>query len=137
MKMEILIEGNKKINAVFNGYTIQTDQPVNSGGDGSAPSPFDLFLSSIGTCAGFYVKSFCDQRNISAENIKIVQSMNFNPETHLVNDISIDIQLPSDFPEKYRNAVVSSANLCTVKKHLANPPKLEVTSSVNENILIN
>ncbi|MBN8570141.1 MAG: OsmC family protein [Ignavibacteria bacterium] len=137
MKMEILFEGNKKVSARFNGYTIKTDQPENSGGEGSAPSPFDLFLSSIGTCAGFYVKSFCDQRNIPADNIKIVQTMDFNNETHLISNINVDIQLPPDFPEKYRSAVIASANLCTVKKHLANPPALEVTSSVNENILVN
>lgn len=135
MKMEIFYEGNKKVNANFNGYIIKTDQPANAGGEASAPSPFDLFLSSIGTCVGFYVKSFCDQRDISAEKIKIIQSMNFNSETHLVSDINIDIQLPPEFPEKYRSAVIASANLCTVKKHLLNPPKLQVTSSVNENVL--
>lgn len=137
MKMEIFYEDNKKVNANFNGHIIKTDQPADTGGDGSAPSPFDLFLSSIGTCAGFYVKSFCDQRDIPAENIKIVQTMNFNPETHLINDINIDIQLPAEFPEKYRKAVIASANLCTVKKHLMNPPKLEVTSSVNEIVSVN
>lgn len=137
MKMEIFYEDNKKVNASFNGHIIKTDQPENAGGDNSAPSPFDLFLSSIGTCAGFYVKSFCDQRNIPSDNIKIVQSMNFNHETHLISDINIDIQLPLEFPEKYRSAVIASANLCTVKKHLINPPKLEVTSSINENVLVN
>jgi ribosomal protein S12 methylthiotransferase accessory factor len=136
MKMEIFFEENKKVNASFNGYTIRTDQPVNSGGKGTAPSPFDLFLSSIGTCAGFYVKSFCDQRNIPADKIKIIQTMNLNSDTHLVNDINIDIQLPPDFPEKYKNAVVSSANLCTVKKHLMNPPDVKVISSYTENILL-
>lgn len=134
MKMEIFYEGNKKVNASFNGYTIKTDQPENSGGNGSAPSPFDLFLSSIGTCAGFYVKSFCDQRNIPADKIRIIQTTDLNSDTHMVNNINIDIQLPPEFPEKYRGAVIASANLCTVKKHLMNPPKLEITTSLCENI---
>lgn len=136
MKMEIFYEGNKKVSANLNGKIIKTDQPENSGGDDTAPSPFDLFLASIGTCAGFYVKSFCDQRNISADNIKIIQSMNFNDETHIVEDIKIDIQLPQEFPDKYRSAVVASANLCTVKKHLMNPPKLEVSCSIKEEIAV-
>lgn len=137
MKMEIFYENNKKVNANFNGHIIKTDQPESAGGDDSAPSPFDLFLSSIGTCAGIYVKGFCEQRNIPTDNIKIIQSMNFNPDSKLIDKISLDIQLPPEFPEKYRSAVISSANLCTVKKHLMNPPKLEVTTSITENVLVN
>jgi putative redox protein len=130
MIMEITLDGKKKVNAFYNGYTIKTDQPVEAGGDASAPAPFDLFLASIGTCAGIYVKGFCDQRDIPTDNIKIVQTMEFNRETKLISNISLDIQLPPDFPEKYKDAVVNVANLCAVKKHLKNPPQIEVTASV-------
>ncbi|MBS1515313.1 MAG: OsmC family protein [Bacteroidetes bacterium] len=132
MKMEIFFEGNKKVSARYTDKVIKTDQPNHSGGDDTAPSPFDLFLASIGTCAGFYVKSFCDQRNISAENIKIIQTVNFNHVTKLHDKIFLDIQLPPEFPEKYRSAVIASANLCTVKKHLAHPPEIEIKTSVCE-----
>lgn len=137
MKMEIFFEENKIVNADFNGKIIKTDQPAAAGGDDTAPSPFDLFLASIGTCAGIYVKGFCQQRNIPTDNIRIIQSMNFNPETRLIEKISLDVKLPPDFPEKYRNAVISTANLCTVKKHLMNPPELEVYSTVNEELVVN
>jgi ribosomal protein S12 methylthiotransferase accessory factor len=127
--MEIFYEENKKINASLNGFIIKTDQPVSSGGDGTAPSPFDLFLSSIGTCTGYYVKSFCEQRNIPTDNIRIIQTMELNSDTHLVKDINIDIQLPPEFPAKYKNAVITSANLCTVKRHLMHPPNLRITAT--------
>jgi ribosomal protein S12 methylthiotransferase accessory factor len=130
MKMEITLDGRKKVNALYNGNVIKTDQPVEAGGDGSAPAPFDLFLASIGTCAGIYVKGFCDQRGIPTENIKITQSMEYNHETRLIGKITLDIKLPSDFPEKYKDAVINVANLCAVKKHLMNPPKMEVMASV-------
>ena len=55
MEMEIFFEGNKKVSANLNGTIIRTDQPLQAGGNGSAPAPFDLFLASIGTCAGIYV----------------------------------------------------------------------------------
>jgi len=126
MEMEIYFDGNKKVNAKFNGQVIKTDQPLQGGGEGSASSPFDLFLASIGTCAGIYVKGFCDQRGLSSDGIKIIQHMNFNPETRLIDKIDLEIQVPKDFPEKYKEAVINSANLCTVKKHLQNPPKFEV-----------
>lgn len=124
--MKITFEGKKKIIAEFNGHRIVTDQPVRGGGEGSAPAPFDLFLASIGTCAAIYVKSFCDQRGISTEGISLEQEMKFNPQTHLISDLEIRILLPADFPEKYKEAVVNSANLCAVKRHLHNPPNMSV-----------
>ena len=127
--MEIYFEGKKQVIALHNGHEIRTDQPVQAGGEDTAPAPFDLFLASIGTCAGIYVKSFCDQRGIPTEEIRILQSMEFNPETRLIGRIKLDIQLPQDFPDKYRDAVINAANLCAVKKHLHNPPEIEVAAT--------
>ena len=127
--MEITFDGGKVVSAHSHGHIIKTDQPVNSGGQNSAPSPFELFLASIGTCAGIYVKSFCDNRGIPTDNIKIIQSTEFNKETGLPVNIKLDIKLPSDFPEKYKTSVISVAELCKVKKTILNPPVFEVTSS--------
>ncbi len=132
MKMEIFFEEGKKVNARYNGHVIRTDQPVGSGGADSAPAPFDLFLASIGTCAGIYVKSFCMQRGISTDNIRIIQSMEYDFEKSLIGKIKLDIELPPDFPEKYRDAVIKVANLCAVKKHLLEPPVIEVTAGIKE-----
>ncbi|MBG0859314.1 MAG: OsmC family protein [Bacteroidales bacterium] len=127
--MEITFDGGKVITAHTHGHTIKTDQPVNSGGENSAPSPFELYLASIGTCAGIYVKSFCDNRKIPADKIKIIQTAEYDKETGLPTDIKIDIKLPPDFPEKYKASIVHVAELCKVKKSIANPPKFEVTTS--------
>lgn len=128
--MKITFEGAKKVIAEHNGYRIVTDQPVRAGGEGSAPAPFDLFLASIGTCAGIYVKSFCDQRGISTDGISLEQEMKFNQETHLISHLDIRINLPAGFPEKYKEAVINSANLCAVKRHLHNPPEMTVTAEI-------
>ena len=117
MKMEILFPGGKRVDALFDGFTVQTDQPVSSGGENSAPAPFDLFLASIGTCAGIYILSFCQQRSIPTEEIRLVQNNGRNPETGFL-EIGIEIVVPSGFPEKYRNALIRSAELCAVKKHI-------------------
>ena len=126
MKIEVTFDGNKKVNANFNGFTVKTDQPVIAGGEGIAPTPFDLFLASIATCAGIYVKSFCDQRNLPTQNLKIFQNVEYNQDTKMVSNISIEIEVPSDFPEKYISSLINVANLCKVKKHLLNPPQIEV-----------
>jgi putative redox protein len=128
MEMEIFFESGKKVNALYNGNVIKTDQPVEAGGENSAPAPFDLFLASIGTCAGIYVKSFCLQRGIPTDDIRIIQSMEYDYSKGLIGKINLDIQLPDSFPEKYKDAVIKVANLCAVKKHLLNPPEIEVNA---------
>lgn len=128
MEMRISFEGKKKVNAEFNGQIVSTDQPLQAGGDGSAPAPFTLFLASIGTCAGIYVKSFCDQRNISTDDIYITQKMNYNYKSRMIDNIELKVHLPNNFPEKYKAAVVNAANLCAVKEHLKSPPQIQVTA---------
>lgn len=127
--MEITFDGGKVITAHVDGHVIRTDQPADNGGKGSAPAPFDLYLAAIGTCAGIYVKSFCDNRNIPADKIRIIQTTEYNRETGLPSDISLEIKLPADFPEKYRESVVSVAGLCKVKKSIINPPVFRITAS--------
>lgn len=128
--MKITFEGKKKVIAEFNGYRIVTDQPERAGGEGSAPAPFDLFLASLGTCAGIYVKSFCEQRGISTDGISLEQEMKYNAETRMIGSVEIRIILPETFPEKYHDAVINAANLCAVKKHLHNPPVMKVVTEV-------
>lgn len=127
MEMVIDFPGGSKVDAHFGPFTVQTDQPPVA----SAPTPFAMFLSSIGTCAGIYVLGFCRQRGLSMEGMKIVQRVFSNPMTGMVEKIDLEIQLPTGFPEKYREAVINSAQLCAVKKHLENPPKFEITTTMN------
>jgi len=130
MDMEILIDfpGGSRVDAHFSKFTVFTDQPPIA----SAPTPFDLFLSSIGTCAGIYVLGFCQQRGLPAEGIRIVQRVHSDPMTHMVDEINLDIIVPLTFPEKYRDSLIRSAELCKVKKHLEKPPKIQITTQIIE-----
>ena len=127
--MEITFDGGKVVTAHTHGHSIRTDQPSDNGGGNTAPAPFELFLASIGTCAGIYVKSFCDNRKIPIDNIKIIQKTEYDKETGLPVNITLDIKLPADFPEKYKASVINVAELCKVKKSIANPPVLQIISS--------
>lgn len=130
MDMEIVFTGGKRVDALYKGFTIMTDQSVREGGDGSAPEPFDLFLASMGTCAGIYVLSFCQHHDLPAEGISLIQTAERNPETRMIDRVNIDIRLPADFPQKYRKALIRSAEQCSVKKHIAaGLPEFNVTST--------
>ncbi len=122
-EMIIKLGENLKVEAHYKDQTVYTDQPEKAGGDASAPSPFDLFLVSIGTCAGFYVKSFCRQRGISEAGIELVQKTRVNKETKMIDLIEITILLPEDFPPQYKASVIRAAEACTVKKHIAQAPE--------------
>lgn len=126
MEMKISFPGGKKVDADHKGFTIKTDQPMREGGEGTAPEPFSLFIASIGTCTGLYVLSFCQKRNIPTDNITLLLQLEKNKETHMIEKISIKIQVPEDFPESYKKAVLKTANLCTVKKHLEKTPEIEI-----------
>jgi putative redox protein len=127
--MEITFDGGKVITAHIDGHIIRTDQPLDNGGGNTAPAPFDLFLASIGTCAGIYVKSFCDRRQISTEGIKIIQTLEYGEDQKVPSAINLDIQLPAGFPEKYRDAVINAADLCLVKKTIAKQPKFSIITT--------
>lgn len=127
--MRVYFPGGKKVFADFNKFTHKTDQPIFAGGEGTAPSPFELFLASLGTCAGIYILGFCQQRNIDTKGIEIIQTTETNPQTRMVEKVNLEVKLPVDFPEKYRTAVVQAASLCAVKKHLENPPDFNVYTS--------
>jgi ribosomal protein S12 methylthiotransferase accessory factor len=131
--MEMLIDfpGGSRVDAHFGPFTVATDQPPAA----SAPTPFALFLSSIGTCAGIYVLGFCKQRNLPTEGIRIIEKVHSNPMNGMVEKIDLEIQVPPEFPEKYRDSLVRSAELCAVKKHLENPPKFDVFTQVTDTSL--
>ena len=129
MEIKITFPGGKKVNAEVDGSVIPTDQPVEDGGEGTAPSPFVYFLASLGTCAGIYVLSFCQQRGIATEGMSLSQRMEFGVDEsgkRRLTRVTLDIMLPPGFPEKYRNAVVKTAELCTVKKVISDPPEFVI-----------
>ncbi len=133
MEITITFPGGKKVNADLNGTVIATDQPKLQGGDGTAPAPYALFLASLGTCAGIYVLSFCQERKIPTEGVTLTQRMEYvkTPEGRSSLDrIVIDINVPADFPEKYHKALVKVADQCAVKKTILNPPKFEINTVV-------
>jgi putative redox protein len=128
--MTVSFPGGKRVNASYNGFEIATDQDTDSGGDGSAPEPFDYFLASLATCAGIYVLGFCQKRDIPYDGISLKQSWVRDEKAKRLTNVSISIEVPSDFPEKYRAALVRAASQCSVKRVLENPPDFVVETTV-------
>ncbi|HMB51714.1 MAG TPA: OsmC family protein [Thermoanaerobaculia bacterium] len=122
--------GGVAVDAQYKGHTIHTDQPTTHGGGGTAPAPFDLFLASIGTCAGFYALRFCQQRELPTEGLRVALETEKNEGRVAV--VRLEVELPEAFPDKYRSAILRAIDQCTVKKHIVEPPEFEVDLLVRE-----
>ncbi len=125
----VTLPGGRRVDAQLGGHTLHTDQPKEAGGEDSQPSPFDVFLGSLGACAGIFVQGFCAKRNIPIDQIRIVERPAFGPDGTLTS-VDFELQLPATFPEKYRDAVVKVVEQCSVKRAIAAQPNFTVHTSV-------
>jgi ribosomal protein S12 methylthiotransferase accessory factor len=126
----VTLPGGKRVDARIGNHVVRTDQPVSNGGEDTAPPPFDLFLASIGTCAGIYVAGFCEKRGLPTEGIRLVQRSHVDPESGVLVRLELEIEVPASFPEKYREALVRVADGCKVKKTIQAQPVFEVKTVV-------
>jgi ribosomal protein S12 methylthiotransferase accessory factor len=125
MGMTIRPGRNQRVDANFKGFRIATDQPLENGGDESAPTPYDLFLASIGTCMGFYASRFCATRGLATEGLELALAFEPDPERHGVRSVRVSIHLPEEFPAKYRKPLLAAVESCAVKRQIERPLEFE------------
>lgn len=125
LEMLVTFPGGARVNTQVGPYTVTTDKAIEAGGEGTAPNPFQLFLASLGACAGVYVLSFCRQRGLPTDEIRLVQRVLPDPDTGLVGQVELEIHVPPSFPERYHSALIRATEQCTVKKHLEKPPAID------------
>jgi ribosomal protein S12 methylthiotransferase accessory factor len=117
-----------KVDVEYKGFVVKTDQPAREGGGGTAPSPFDYFLVSLTACAGFYALAFCRERKISVDGLAVTMSTERGEVSKMIDKVTISVDLPADFPEKYKFALVKAVDHCTVKAHILRPPQFEIVT---------
>lgn len=125
----VTLPGGRRVDAQLPGHVVRTDQPRDQGGEDSAPSPFQLFLASLATCAGIFVQGFCAKRELPTEGIRILERPRYGADGALAA-IDLDIEVPPSFPEKYREALVRVADQCSVKKAIQARPEFAVRTVV-------
>jgi len=126
-EIEVTFPENLKVEAKINDYVLTTDQPKKSGGDGSGPSPFELFTASIATCAGYFALKFCRTRDLETAGMRLKMSYEWDKEQKRYPTMAVELELPEHFPEKYRSAIIKAMNQCVVKQHIHQPPEFEIT----------
>ncbi|MET4000264.1 OsmC domain/YcaO domain-containing protein [Marinobacterium sp. MBR-109] len=126
MEIKVNYLDNLRLEAKFDDFTVIADQPIRYKGDGSAPGPFDYFLASSALCAAYFVKVYCNARNISTENIRLSQNNIVDPEDRYNQIFKIQVELPEDISDKDRQGILRSIDRCTVKKVVQTGPTFEI-----------
>lgn len=126
-EINITFPGNARVNAQIDNFVIETDQPEKSGGDNTAVTPFALFTSSIATCAGYFAVKFCQSRKIETEGMLLSLKYDWDKEKKCYPKMTIELQLPQGFPEKYKKAIIRAMDQCVVKKHILDPPDFDIS----------
>ena len=124
--LEVTFPGGVAVDVTVAGQTVHTDQPAPLGG-GTAASPFQLFLASLATCAGFYALRFCQERQIATDGLGVsLETTNDAANPKRLGTVRIQLRLPAEFPEKYREAITRAVDHCAVKRAIADPPVFEL-----------
>jgi ribosomal protein S12 methylthiotransferase accessory factor len=131
MEIKVNFLDNLRLEAKFDDFTVVADQPIRYKGDGSAPGPFDYFLASSALCAAYFVKLYCDTRNIPTDNIRLSQSNIVDPENRYNQIFKIQVELPADISAKDRQGILRSIDRCTVKKVVQAGPEFVIEEVEN------
>ena len=124
-QMTVSFPGGRRVTAHYDGFDIATDQSPDSGGEGAAPEPFDLFLASLATCAGIFALRFCQKRGLDTDGLRVTQTWHRDEDKKLVS-IEVRVEVPEGFPDKYRKALARACDQCSVKRTMLNPPEMTV-----------
>ena len=131
MEIKVNFLDKLRLEAKFDDFTVIADQPIRYKGDGSAPGPFDYFLASSALCAAYFVKLYCNTRDIPTENIRLSQNNIVDPENRYQQIFKIQVELPADMPEKDRQGILRSIERCTVKKVVQAGPEFVIEEVAN------
>jgi ribosomal protein S12 methylthiotransferase accessory factor len=131
MEIKVNFLDKLRLEAKFDDFTVIADQPIRYKGDGSAPGPFDYFLASSALCAAYFVKLYCDTRNISTEHIRLSQNNIVDPENRYQQTFKIQVELPPDISEVDRRGILASIERCTVKKVVQTGPEFVIEEVEN------
>ena len=131
MEIKVNFLDKLRLEARFDDFTVIADQPIRYKGDGSAPGPFDYFLASSALCAAYFVKLYCDTRNLPTENIRLSQNNIVDPENRYKQIFKIQVELPEDISAKDRQGILRSIERCTVKKVVQTGPEFVIEEVEN------
>jgi len=128
MELNVAFPGDKPIEAEDETFVIRTNRMVISGGQGSGPTPFNLFFAALGMCSGMEILAFCKTRDVPTDDVGLRLTPCFDDKERHVEEIRVEVLLPNSFPQQYIEPCRRAVSQCSVKKHLETPPTVTVST---------
>lgn len=120
-------EGGMASSINVRGHKVIVDVPQEMGGEDRGPNPVELLAGSLGSCIAFYVARWCKQAGIAFEGFEVKVDYVHDREKHCVPSMSVEVSMPSGFPEDRREALLKVAKACTIHNTLCSAPEITVT----------
>jgi putative redox protein len=117
---------NDRFEVLVRGHTITVDQPVEDGGDDTAPTPTELFVSSLAACVAFYARRYLARHDLPTAGLAVDVEFQMSSRPARVGDIDIRLRIPDGVPEQNRAGLLAVASHCTVHNSLSQPPTVHI-----------
>lgn len=111
------------------GHRLFVDQPLRDGGTDTAPTPTELFVSSLAACVAFYARRYLVRHHLPTAGLGARAEYAFASNPTRVGEIVVYLRVPDGVPEDRLAALLAMARHCTVHNTLENPTvtRIELT----------
>jgi uncharacterized OsmC-like protein len=109
------------------GHRITVDQPVDAGGDDTAPTPTELLVASLASCVAFYARRYLARHRLDSEGLAVHAAYVIGGRPTRVLSMDLQLELPPGIPESRREPLLAVASHCTVHNTLADPPAVSIS----------
>ena len=129
--MEAIIQhlGNVKFEINLRGHKILSDQPELNGGSDAGPTPPELLLASLGSCAAYYAAEYLRVRKLAAEGLTVRVTAEKVKSPSRLEDFQIQIHVGAPLEARHSEGVLRAAQACLIHATLEHPPRINVTLS--------
>ncbi|MGW6316562.1 OsmC family protein [Streptomyces sp. NPDC055099] len=115
------------------GHHLAVDQPVDSGGSDSAPTPVELFVASLATCVAHYAGRYLDRHAFDRDGLTVDARYTMATDRPArVASVALRVNAPGVPPERVAG-LLAVVQHCTVHNSLEHPPDVTfgITSALS------
>ena len=125
----------KKFETIVSRHRIITDQPVAGGGTDAGPTPPELLLASLGSCAGHYAVEYLQTRSLSAADLEIRVSAAKDTSPARLASFRIEVNVPG-IDERHQQGLFRAVKTCLIHNTLLTGPTLEVVVTAAQTLSV-
>jgi uncharacterized OsmC-like protein len=119
-----LVEGARMV-AKIGDFTVDIDFDEKLGGKGSAPSPTELFVTSIAACKLLYAYRFLLRRDVSTDGAKA--TVTWESSRTAVESAKVHVAIPGGIDPALREGCLDMMSKCFVARSVQSNMAIETS----------